>query len=237
MSRVETIGDATLYLGDCLEIIPTLPKVDSVLTDPPYSSGGQFRGDRMQKTADKYVQTGNVETCRDEFAGDTRDQRAFLAWSSLWFGQLLRACNDGGVLCCFTDWRQLPTMTDAVQCGGWVWRGLVTWWKPVIRMQRGRFSGSAEYVVYASHGSPVDGERSLQNVLSFPPVPGEDKAHIAEKPVALLGEILGVTPAGCTVLDPFMGSGATGQAAIASGRKFVGIELQPRHFDNACRRL
>ncbi|MEN6296978.1 MAG: hypothetical protein ABFC92_03405 [Rectinema sp.] len=48
--RVEHIGDATLYLADCLEVLPTLGRVDAVVTDPPYSSGGQFRGDRARST-------------------------------------------------------------------------------------------------------------------------------------------------------------------------------------------
>lgn len=235
--RVEHIGDATLYLGDCLEIIPTLEKVDAVVTDPPYSSGGQFRGDRTQKTSTKYVQTDSVFTTRDEFAGDNRDQRAFLAWSSMWFAKLLQISNDGATLCAFTDWRQLPTMTDAVQCGGWVWRNIVTWWKPGIRMQRGRFSSSAEYLIYASHGVPIEGERSPQNVLSFAPVGGEDKGHIAEKPIQLLETIVGITLPGATIIDPFMGSGTTGAACANLGRRFIGIEIEPRYFDIACKRI
>lgn len=236
--RIETLADGiTLYNADCREVLPTLGKVDAVVTDPPYSSGGQFRGDRAQKTSIKYVQTDSEFTSRDEFAGDTRDQRAFLAWSSMWFTELLQIANDGAVLCTFTDWRQLPTMTDAVQCGGWVWRNIVTWWKPGIRMQRGRFSSSAEYLVYASHGVPREGEKSPQNVLSFAPVGGEDKFHIAEKPVDLLREIISITPVGAVVLDPFMGSGTTGVAAIKLGRKFIGIEIEEKYFDIACRRI
>lgn len=170
--RKEVIGNATLYLGDSLTVLPTLGQIDALITDPPYSSGGQFRGDRMQKTATKYVQSDSAFTNRDEFAGDNRDQRAFLAWSTMWMGQALQIAKPGAVCMIFTDWRQLPTVTDAVQCGGWVWRNLVTWWKPGVRMQRGRFSSSAEYVVYGSHGIPIEGERSPQNVLSFPPVGG-----------------------------------------------------------------
>jgi len=236
-SRVEHIGDATLYLGDCLEVLPTLRGVDALLTDPPYSSGGQFRGDRAQKTSTKYVQTTSDWTCRVEFSGDNRDQRAFLAWSAIWFGYALRCTNPGAVALVFTDWRQLPTMSDALQCGGWVWRNIVTWWKPGIRMQRGRFSGSAEYVLYGSSGVPVDGERSPQNVIQVAPVGGDDKEHIAEKPVALLRQLIGVTPPSAVILDPFMGSGTTGVAALQLGRRFIGIEIEPRYFDLACRRI
>ena len=162
MSSPVTIGNATLYQGDCLEIIPTLSGIDAVLTDPPYSSGGQFRSDRTSSPSSKYVSSGSHFTYRQEFSGDNRDQRAFLVWASIWMSMLLRVSNTGATMCAFTDWRQLPTMTDAIQCGGWVWRNLVTWWKPGVRMQRGRFSSSAEYVVYASAGIPLDGENSPQ---------------------------------------------------------------------------
>jgi site-specific DNA-methyltransferase (adenine-specific) len=236
--REEILADGIRLIGgDCLDIIPTLSGVDALITDPPYSSGGQFRGDRAQKTSTKYVQTSSDLTCRAEFAGDNRDQRAFLAWSSIWFSYALRASNPGAVACIFTDWRQLPTMTDAVQCGGWVWRNLVTWWKPGCRMQRGRFSSSAEYVVYASSGVPIEGERSPQNVISLAPVGGEEKEHIAEKPVELLETLIGITLPNAVVLDPFMGSGTTGVAAVRTGRRFTGIEIDPAHFDIACRRI
>jgi site-specific DNA-methyltransferase (adenine-specific) len=238
MDRVEHLAEGvTLYLGDCLEVIPELSGVDALVTDPPYSSGGQFRGDRVQKTSTKYVSSDAQWSCRSEFSGDNRDQRAFLAWSSIWFGYALRASNQGAIACVFTDWRQLPTMTDAVQCGGWVWRNLITWWKPGIRMQRGRFSSSAEYVVYASSGIPIEGEKSPQNVIQRAPVSGDDKDHIAEKPVELLQVLLGVTMPGATILDPFAGSGTTGVAAVKMGRKFTGIEIEPKYFDIACRRI
>lgn len=235
--RKETIGDATLYLGDCLEVIPTLSDIDAVITDPPYSSGGSFRSDRAVAPSRKYVHTDSVETIRVDFSGDNRDQRSFLVWASIWLGMLLRASKAGASLYAFTDWRQLPTMTDAVQCGGYVWRNLVTWHKPGIRMQRGRFSLSAEYIVCASVGVPNEGEKSPQNVLQFAPVPGEDKEHIAEKPVALLETLTGTTPVGALVVDPFMGSGTTGVACANLGRRFVGVEVDLSAFDKACKRI
>lgn len=236
---VERIGNATLYLGESLEIIDELEpgSVDAVLTDPPYSSGGQFRGDRMQKTADKYVRSDVTYTNRDEFSGDNRDQRAFLVWSTLWLCKLFNVTKPGSPLMIFTDWRQLPTLTDAVQCGGFVWRNIVTWWKPGVRMQRGRFSSSAEYLLYASHGPQSEGELSPQNVLQCAPVPGDDKEHIAEKPVRLIVDALGVTIPGAVVVDPFMGSGTTGVACALTGRGFVGIDRDRRSFDVARRRI
>lgn len=235
MSTV-TIGNATLYHGDSLRIIPELRDIDAVITDPPYSSGGQFRSDRMASTSSKYLNTDSGGF-RQEFSGDNRDQRAFLAWSSMWLAMLLDVSKPGAVLCCFTDWRQLPTMTDAVQCGGWVWRNLATWWKPGVRMQRGRLSSSAEYIVYASAGVPTDGEKSPQNVLVFPAVPSADREHIAEKPVGLLEVLCSLTPTDALILDPFMGCGTTGVACCRLGRRFIGIEKDRGAFDRACVRI
>ncbi len=234
-----TQTDPIIMHGDCLKLLATLPdaSVDAVITDPPYSSGGQFRGDRNQSVASKYVNSDSFNTCRADFAGDNRDQRAFLTWCNLWMSECLRITKPGGVILCFTDWRQLPTMTDAIQCGGWVWRNLVTWWKPGVRMQRGRFSASAEYVVYGSRGVPNEGEKSPQNVLQFQPTGSEDKEHIAEKPVDLLTCLMGVTPEGSTILDPFCGSGTTGVAARLSGRKFIGIEIDDNYVKIARRRI
>ena len=236
--RVEIAGGrAVLYLGDCREIVPTLQPFDCLLTDPPYSSGGAFRGDRAQPVATKYVQTTSEWTSRADFAGETRDQRAFLAWASMVFSDAYAVAAPGATCMVFSDWRQLPTMTDAVQCGGWVWRNLVTWWKPGIRMQRGRFSSSAEYLVYGSKGPVAEGAGSPQNVIRCAPVGGEEKQHIAEKPVSLLRQLLEVTPPTALVLDPFAGSGTTAAACLAAGRRFVGIELDPAHFATACRRI
>jgi site-specific DNA-methyltransferase (adenine-specific) len=235
--KEERIGGQRLILGDCLEVMAELDPVDGILTDPPYSSGGSFRGDRTQKVASKYVQTSSAITCRADFAGDTRDQRAFLAWASMVFSRAYYLTKPGGACLAFTDWRQLPTMTDAMQCGGWVWRNIVTWWKPGIRMQRGRFSSSAEYVIYGTKGLPTPGQKSPQNVLQCAPVGGEDKSHIAEKPHNLIAELLGVTPEGATVLDPFMGSASTLIACMKSGRRGIGIEVDPEGFENACRRV
>jgi len=227
----------TIYCGDCRDILPHLDPVDLVLTDPPYSSGGQFRGDRAAKPLKKYVQTDSIITCREDFSGDNMDQRSFLKWASLWLTDTLLIARDGASICLFTDWRQLPVMSDALQGGGWVWRNIVTWWKPGIRMQRGRFSASAEYILYGSKGVPNPGERSPQNVLRFNPVSGDDKVHIAEKPTELLGCLLGISPVDAVVLDPFMGSGTTLVAAKQLGRKAIGIEIEEKYCEIAVKRL
>lgn len=150
---------ATIYRGDSFDILPYLSGIGAVVTDPPYSSGGAFRGDRMQSTSTKYVQTG-TQAYRPEFAGDNRDQHSFLVWASLWLNAARNACVPGAVLASFIDWRQLPTLSDAIQAGGWTWRGIAVWSKGFGRPTPGRFSNAAEYVLWGS-GSTLVAAKSL----------------------------------------------------------------------------
>jgi site-specific DNA-methyltransferase (adenine-specific) len=235
------IGDATLYLGDCREIIPALPRIDAVITDPPYSSGGNFRADRTRSTADKYIGGGYVDGSasldRQEFSGDNKDQRAYLIWSEMWMGRVLERATPGAVIAAFTDWRQLPVTTDAIQCGGWVWRGLAIWDKTeAARPQKGWFRNQCEYVAWGSNG-PMAQEGECHPGVFRQAVLSEGKEHIAGKPVAVMEGIVKISRPGGVVLDPFMGSGTTGVACVAQSRPFIGIEIEPKYFDIACRRI
>jgi site-specific DNA-methyltransferase (adenine-specific) len=221
-----------LILGDALAILPTLPAgtVDAVLTDPPYSSGGMFRSDRMQTTREKYVMTDTV-LVRPEFDGDNRDQRGWQFWASLWFSELRRLVKPGGLLFCFIDWRQLPAATDVLQAGGWVWRGIIPWNKSeAVRPQRGRFRAQCEYILVGSNGPWVEQTAvCLPGFFSYV-VNAKEKRHTTGKPVELLGDLLQATGPGAVILDPFMGSGATGVACLRMGRAFIGIEQNPAYF-------
>lgn len=224
----------TIYHGDALDLLPRLSGIGALITDPPYSSGGQFRGDRTNGTVAKYVHA-KTAAYRREFAGDTRDQRSFRAWCGLWLNAARHASTPDAIVASFTDWRQLPTMTDALQIGGWIWRGIATWWKPGIRMQRARFSSSAEYVVWGTNGGWVDHDGAPQNVFACAPV-GDAKDHIAQKPVPVMRWILQIVPPGAVVLDPFMGSGATLRAAKDRGCPAIGIEVDEHYCELAARR-
>ena len=233
-----TIGDATLYLGDCLHVLNDIEQVDSVITDPPYSSGGMVRGDRMQSTKTKYMlsDSGNQQRLCD-FSGDNRDQRSFEFWSALWSSAAMQATVPGGVACFFTDWRQLPVSTDYMQAGGWVWRGIVPWAKPSYRPQMGRFGAQCEYVVWGSNGA-MPTERDVGCLPGFfDQAAPQQREHVTQKPVHLMSEIIKIVPAGRVVLDPFMGSGTTGVAAVQMGRKFIGCDINPEIFEIARRRI
>lgn len=260
MITKKTIGDATLYLGDCLHVLAEIEQVHGVITDPPYSSGGMVRGDRMQSTKAKYMQTdsGNQDRLGD-FSGDNRDQRSFAFWSALWSSAAMQATAPGGIAAFFTDWRQLPVSTDYMQAGSWIWRGVVPWAKPSYRPQMGRFAAQCEYVVWGSNG-PMPIERGVGCLPGFADrtfdkpeqvtteqlagLPGwfddaspAQREHVTQKPVGMMAEICKIVPEGKTVLDPFMGSGTTGVAAMQIGRKFVGCEVNPAIFEIACRRI
>ncbi len=101
-------------------------------------------------------------------------------------------------------------------------------------MQRGRPSSSAEYLVYASSGVPAEGEKSPQNVLVCPPVVGDDKVHIAEKPLQLMVDLLGLAPPRALILDPFAGAGTTGRACALSDRRFLGFDKDPYYAGEVC---
>lgn len=234
----------TLYRGDCLAVLADLPdgSVDAVVTDPPYSSGGMVRGDRMMPVHAKYV--GSEQVARGTggaaiaaFSGDSRDQRAYGYWCALWLSQCLRITRPGGVVLAFTDWRQLPTTADAIQAGGWVWRGIVPWTKPTARPQSGRFTASCEYVVWGSAGPmPVDyHDDALPGFLTA--APPRSREHITQKPVDVMRDLLRIVSTGGVVLDPFMGSGTTGVAAVLDGRRFIGVETVAEHAAVAERRI
>lgn len=227
--------------GDALALLRGLPSesVDAVVTDPPYSSGGAFRGDRMADTVVKYVQSGQKME-RTGFTGDTRDQRGYTYWCALWLSECLRVARPGAPLCVFTDWRQLPTTTDAIQAGGWVWRGIVPWNKTEgVRPQMGRFRAQCEYVVWGSAGP-------MPQRLDVGVLPGffecsvnaeGEREHIAGKPVAVMEQIVRIAPRGGLVLDPFCGSASTGLACLRSDRRFLGFELDVAIAEAARRRL
>ena len=217
-----------LHRGEALGILRSMPSasVDAVITDPPYSSGGFTRGDRTGSTKAKYTMTG-TQVDRPEFAGDNRDQRSFGYWCVLWLNECLRVARPGAPICVFTDWRQLPTTTDSLQAGGWVWRGVVVWDKTEGRRPAmGRFASQCEYIVWGTAGaSPDRVDIGCLDGVIREPVLSADKHHITGKPTAVMRQVVRICPHDGIVLDPFAGSGTTGVGALLEGRRFIGIEI------------
>jgi site-specific DNA-methyltransferase (adenine-specific) len=223
-----------------LSVLSEMPTgaLGGVVTDPPYSSGGQFRSDRTNSSASaKYSERRDLP----DFSGDNRDQRSFLLWCSLWMGEALRVCESGAPLFAFTDWRQLPTVTDAVQAGGWNWQGLFVWDKAGGRPQKNRPTQSVEYLVYGVSGQVR--QAAGEHFVCLPPIirasvpTTAEREHVTEKPLAVITYLLPLLRPDTTVLDPFMGSGTTLRAAKDLGRKAIGIEIEERYCEIAARRL
>ncbi|WP_231643257.1 DNA-methyltransferase [Ralstonia syzygii] len=212
--------------------------IDACITDPPYSSGGFSRDDKAKDPDTKYTQSGS-QGRYPTFSGDSRDQRSYLAWCSLWIAECVRVLKPSGYFMAFTDWRQLPLMSDAVQAGGVFWRGLIAWDKGrgARAPHKGYFRHQCEYIVWGTKGAAVQLEHDgpfdgcIQAVVRR-----DDKHHLTGKPTALMRELVRpVLPGG--VLDPFAGSGTTGVAAILSGRRFIGIEREAAYAEISRTRL
>jgi len=231
----------TIYLGEALRVLHGLPAglVDVVLTDPPYSSGGMTRGDRAGQSCKTKYQSSSTEKSYSEFSGDNRDQRAFLTWCVLWLEELRRVAKPGAVCGLFTDWRQLPIITDALQVGGWVWRGIVPWDKTeAARPQKGRWRAQCEYLVWGTNGPSWSVEGPCLPGFYRGSVFKEEKRHMTEKPVWLMHELCKIAWADdAIILDPFMGSGSTLKAAAELNKQAIGIEINRDIADVAVQRV
>ena len=225
---------AVLHHGEALAVLRSLPEhsVDALVTDPPYSGIADGR------SANSKYQT--TKTPRyPEFAGDNRDQRSYFIWWTLWGTECLRLLKPGAPVLVFSDWRQYPVVSDALQVAGFVWRGTLAWDKTRGAIPtRGRFRQQAEFILWGSAGPfpKRDGVGARAGVFSCAPLAG-GRHHVVGKPVALMEQLVEICPPGGWVLDPFAGSGSTGVGCLNTGRRFLGVELSADYAAIAARRL
>ena len=218
------VGDAALYRGDCLEILPALGAVDHIVTDPPYEDALHAAVGRIARTDGKAPPRGpdfaGIDAIRTEAA--TTIAGASSGWAIV-----------------FTLAEGVGAWRDALQAAGARWDTTLCWIKPDATP---RFNGQGaargfECMVSAWCGS---GHRrwnggGRRGVFSHPTAKG---GHPTAKPVALMIELVALyTQPGDLVCDPFMGGGATGVACLALGRRFIGIESDPRYYAMACGRI
>lgn len=209
MTRIETIGSATLYLADCREVLPGLGVVDAVLTDPPY--GQKYKSGWA---TDELWKAGRTIT-GDENCVARDEALAMVTCAALVFGteKVAKPVETRMTL----TWDKGPALGMGA---------LDLPWKP---------STEQIYVL----GKGFVGGRNSGAVIHHPPVQSMAKngrQHPNEKPVGLLERLLTWMPAG-VVCDPFMGSGSTGEACLKAQRPFIGIEIEPEYFDVARKRL
>lgn len=201
-----TIGDATLYCGDCRDILPTLGKVDAVVTDPPY--GVDYHSGHQGDLPRSIVGDENTEL---------RDY--------------VMQVFDGLQMAVFASWKCIPPSQP---------RGCLIWEKNAGGMGDLTFPWQPNFELIWIYGDGWHGHRG-SSILRAETVctwnsGAAARVHPHEKPVGLIEQVI-KKASGDTILDPFMGSGTTGVACARLGRKFIGIEIEPKYFDIACERI
>lgn len=202
--RIEKIGDATLYLADCMDVLPTIGKVDALITDPPYG---------INENSKKVASRGKLAIPKDygEFNWDKNPpsksiidmSRAASEYQAIFGGNYFELPPTS----CWLVWDKLNGTNDFADCElAW------TNWNKAVRRIQWRWNGMIR------QGN-------------------EDRYHPTQKPLAVMKWVIDLCPKADLILDPFMGSGTTGVAAIQMGRKFIGIERDKSYFNIACERI
>lgn len=147
-----------------------------------------------------------------------------------WLYDVRKACKKGAPICLFIDWRQYPSITDALQWAGWIWRGTAVWDKGNSRPQKGRFRQQAEYIVWGSNGPmPINRPVScLPGVFRYGNP--QNRIHVTEKPLQLMKDVIQICEPGGLILDSFAGAGTTVLAAVMTGYRAVGIEVTDAYY-------
>jgi site-specific DNA-methyltransferase (adenine-specific)/modification methylase len=228
-------SDVVLYAGDSREILPTIAtgSVDLICTDPPYNLG-------------RYS-TGNIKmSWRKDFNNDVAewDQEPFDPGE--WLSEFRRVLKPTGTIFAFTSynllgrWHEIfDPVFDTFQ--------FVVWHKtnPPPKLYRAGFLNSCELIVAVwnkGHTWNFGRQRDMHNFIEAPLCGGNERLkapkHPTQKPLAVLRQLVEwASVPGGLVLDPFMGVGSTGVAAIEMGRRFAGIEIDPEYAAAAERRI
>jgi DNA modification methylase len=221
MMATEIIGDSTLYLGDCRDILPTLGRVDAVVTDPPY--GVSFSGKRGHYRNDPNAQREDTYQSYE----DTREN--FIATVLPPLRYALSVAKRGAVFMAEKTLPLLPAwdslggifLPNGCGMGSWGFQSFMHcafYGKDPFLAEAKGSRPNGKYGVYGNDANSVD--------------------HPCAKPIAAMEwAVSRATSSDDLVVDPFMGSGTTGVACAKLGRKFIGIEIEPKYFDIACRRI
>lgn len=229
-------GEVELRLGDCLEAMGSLGtgSVDAVITDPPYCSGGvmeaakgRAKGQGLRGGAGRF----------QWFDGDNMSTPGLAFLLRAVACEALRVVKPSGHLLMFCDWRMVATLAPAVESAGWRMRNLVVWDKGSMGLGTG-FRPSHEMVLHLTHRAPEFHAADVGNVIRSKRVHSSARVHPTEKPVELLRHLVRVTtPRSGIVLDPFAGSGTTGEAAYLEGARAVLIERDESYHEAIVSRL
>lgn len=216
LMRKEVIGQATLYLGDCLTVLPEL-QADAVISDPPYGINMRWKGvdrnGRRRGLAWRASGTFNRQPDWEDIAGDDKafDPSPWLAFPQV----ILWGANNYEGLPAARRWlvwdKRRDTTPDNHGDAELAWTNL----DGVIRVHRQVWRGIVR-----------EGEENVAKT---------SKSHPTQKPIELMRWCVAMTTG--AVLDPFMGSGSTGVACANLQRPFIGVEIHEPYFDIACERI
>lgn len=214
--RVEHLAEGvTLYCGDCREVLPTLGKVDAVVTDPPY--GIRYRPGKGGRRGAS-LHGGHAVKNRSAWLPIEGDDAPFDAQQIMDFpagNRILWGANN------YAD--NLPPRAS------WLF------WDKYLTASSLSFAEGE--LAWTDIDITLRAFRHLWNGVCRASETGLAPLHPTQKPVALMEWCIGLLPNAKVVLDPYMGSGTTGVAAVRLGIEFIGVEFVPDYFDIACRRI
>lgn len=218
----------TLLQGDCLDLLPTLAdaSIDAIVTDPPYGIG--------YKSAWRTCINGQPRKHQASFGADK--------FNSAWLADAFRVLKSDACLYLFTRWDVTHKWKTAIEAAGFTVVQRLVWDKRHWKMGDLRYYGSQlEDILFCRKGKPLmryDKRRGNLLAYSSAFLPEGQYDHPTQKPERLLAQfILDSTLRGATILDPFMGSGSTGTACVATERAFIGMELRADYYRIASERI
>lgn len=223
--RKEVIGDATLYLGDCMEILPMLPKVDAVIVDPPYSErchAGHDAGSAGARDGSNRQGLG--------YAPLSGEQVAVLS-------EMYAACCEGWIVWMTDSDLALAVRTALEKVGRYAFAPL-PFYQPgrSVRLSGDGPSSWTDWIVVARTKAQMKWKTLPGGYVAGPG--WNDKERMGGKPTALMDCLVrDYSRPGQLVLDTHMGAGTTGVACAKAERRFIGCEIDPEVFDIACRRI
>lgn len=216
------LGDCTLYLGDCLDVMKDMPdkSVDAVITDPPYFLPQQ-----------SYVGTReNGYTKRN-----IGDMSVFNSYFKMFFSDVDKQLKDDGTTYIFCDARSYPFFFPAMFPYFKHVRTII--WNKIVSYNGYTWRHQHELIAWGERENTERIPTGDGDILDCRGVLQKDRCHPAEKPIDLINRLIVKHKSNNIVLDPFMGSGTTGVACVQTGRKFIGIEIEPKYFEIACKRI
>lgn len=222
------LGEHRLHCGDAtipghVEKMTGGGKVDCILTDPPYCSGGfQEAGKSAGSIGSLQIHKGG--RFEGGIANDKLSTRGYMALMKSVIGLI-----PAGVIYAFTDWRMWINLFDVAESSGFNVRNMVVWDKETPGMGMG-WRMQHELILFGVRGTvKFDNHKAVGNVLKAKRT--GNLLHPTQKPVEILESIINLTDMAETFADPFAGSGSVLLAAEKCGRKCYSMELSPQFCD------